>query len=343
MSDRWARATLGRILEPGIRKTVSGWQVYLKRDGQMLSKHFPAATDIRELRRWREQQIGRRMANVAPLLVGVPTFAEDVRRYLELITGLVTYQNRVGWLRAWQQALGHDTVRADVTAFDIRRVLEQWRRKGLKPATLNLRLAVLRHLYTTLDGKSAPNPVRDVQPYADPFKRWQLPAWPDALAAVEAIPSAVTRQRLRVFLWTGLPPSQLKQLRPAHFHPEQQRLDVPGRKKGAGTPDTTLPLLPQAVTALTEFFAHAAYKGTWHNSTLGRGLTAGCIATNITPFRVYALRHIFGTMVATIVKDDRAVAALLQHASLQMTQRYTASSVAPRVQSAMDAVRKAHE
>jgi integrase len=333
----WHRTPVGKSLEPGIRKTVSGWQVWLRRDGQMRSKHFPKGADLSDLRRWRERQIGLRMAHAdAPLETG--TLQQDVRVYLELIQGLVTYQNRVGWMREWVKALGPTTPRGTVTAYDIKRVLERWRRKGLSPATLNLRLAALQNLYRLLDGKGH-NPTKEVTPYRVPFLGYQLPSFEDAVTAVEAIPTLRNRHRLRVFLWTGLPPSQIQRMTASRIQAAPPAMTVPGRRKGKGTRLVTLPLLPEALTAWQTYFAAGADCGPWNNSTLGRALDKGCQLAKVQRFRVYDLRHIFGTMIATIVKDDRAVAALLQHQTQQMTQRYTVNSVAPRVQEAIDAVK----
>ena len=334
----WHRTPVGKSLEPGIRKTVSGWQVWLRRDRQMRSKHFPPDADLSVMRTWRERQIGLRMAkHDAPAETG--TFQQDVRVYLELIHGLTTYQNRVGWMREWVKALGATTPRGTITAFDIRRVLERWRRKGLSPATLNLRLAALQNLYRLLDGKGH-NPSKDVESYRVPFLGWTLPTFEDAVKAVEATPGQRNRDRLRVFLWTGMPPSQIQRITKDKLRVEAQELVAPGRRKGKGTRPVILPLLPEAVSAWQTYFANGSDLGPWANSTLGRALDKGCKTAKVQRFRVYDLRHVFGTMVATIVKDDRAVGALLQHQTPQMTMRYTVNSVQPRVRDAIAQVSK---
>lgn len=336
----WTRTPVGQSVEPGLRKTASGWQAFLRRDGEFLSRHYARDVDIATPRLWREKQIGRRMADVEPLPKTGRTFAQDVRVYLEVISGLVTYQNRVGWLTRWMDALGRDRPRADISSEEIRRVLERWRRSGLSPATLNLRLITLRHLWTTLDGRSSLNIVKDIDLYPVTFSGWALPSWDQALKAVNAVTGQRERDRLRLFLWTGWPPSQMKLIRPERVNWKTLEVKMPGRKKGRGTPDVTLPILPQAATMLREYIRHKSWMDPWHNSTLGRALEAGCKAVGIPPFRPYWLRHIFGTMVATIVKDDRAVSELLQHRTTQMTRRYTVNSVQPRVKAAVQLVRK---
>jgi integrase len=337
----WGKTPLGRSIEPGIRRTASGWQVYLRRDGEFLSAHFPKDAALVDLRRWREQQIGRRMARLEPLPKDGRTFHADVTNYLSLVEGLVTYRNRAGWMQAWLKALG-DVPRTTVTAYDVRKVLDKWRRQGLSPATLNLRLAALRHMWTTLDGHSVPNPIKDVQTAPDPFKGWELPTWDEAVKAIDAITIPRTQRRLRLFLWTGWPPSQLQRIRPERVNLDGAWIAMPGRRKGKGTRDVTLPLLPKAVEALRDFLEHEDYKATgWHNSTLGRGLYAGCDRAQVRRFHVYALRHVFGTMLATIVKDDRVVSTFMQHASIQMTRRYTEQSVEPRMRDALALVSEA--
>jgi integrase len=330
----WLKTPVGHTLEPGLRKTVSGWQAYLKRDGKFLQTHFPKNVDLRQPRKWREQQIGRRQADVAPLTSTGATFAEDVRTYLTLISGLVTYKNRQGWMRAWVEALGAQTSRQDITAVHIRRVLEQWRKDGLKPATLNLRRAALRHLWATID-PTAHNPVATVPSYPDPFMGWQLPTWDEALKAVQAIDRGDCRIALTLFLWTGWPPAELKRIRPEAVNVAQLEVTLPGRKKGRGTQLETLPMLPQAADALQAFLKAKGWTFHFHHATMGRALKRACKKTGVKPFRVYDLRHVFGTKLATITKDDRVVAALMRHKKLTMTWRYTMHSVQPRLKAAL--------
>ena len=92
---------------------------------------------------------------------------------------------------------------------------------------MNHFLRALRNLWTVLDGRHAPNPVRDV-PEAiedDPGPR-ALP-YPIVTAILDALPDVTrpvkggsvpagsqTKARLTVMAWTGVAQSQLMRLRP---------------------------------------------------------------------------------------------------------------------------------
>lgn len=334
LGARWTKAAVGQSIEPGIRKTVSGWQVYLRRDREFLSTHFQKDADLTELRRWRDQQIGRRMADVPKLTVGGSSFADEAKAYLQLVSGLTSISTRRAAINAWVQAFGAKATRADLTHRDIRRILDQWKRHGYKPATLNMRRMALKHLWKTLD-PAAPNPVAHVPSYPDPFTGWQLPTWDEALKAVQAIDREDCRIKLTLMLWTGWPPSDMQRIRPERVNLPQLEVTLLGRRKGRGTDLEILPMLPQAADALNAFLNAQAWGGYWHTATLGRALKRGCKAANVTPFRVYDLRHVFGTKLATITKDDRVVAALMRHKKLAMTWRYTINSVAPRLKEAL--------
>ena len=53
---------------------------------------------------------------------------------------------------------------------------------------------------------------------------------------------------------------------------------------------------------------------------------------DVTP---YQLRHTFGTLVAGISADDRAVQTLMQHSDIRQTHRYTQATADPRAAAAL--------
>ena len=328
--------------ERGIRRTSSGWQVYVRINGEFRSKHFPPDAALVTMREWRETQKARHTLQLPTVTSDAKGLGYDAEMYLELVSGMTTFTNRARMIRSWVKALGADTPRAEITPLKIKRALEQYRKGGDSHGTLNLRRTALMHLFTLLDGKSAPNPVRDVPRFQEPEPRWQLPTVEEAARAIEKSGQTVltpSRVRLECLLWTGWPPKQLQQMRPERLDLKHATARVPGRSKGAGTADVRLPLLPQAVTALKRFVQIEGW-GEWSGTALRTALHRGCRKAKVKRFRVYDLRHVFGTLVASIVKDDRVVAELLQHRTLQMTRRYTLHSVNPRVLEGIAAVKK---
>lgn len=310
--------------EPGIRRTGSGWQVYVRIAGEFRSKHFPPDTELIDLRRWREQQKARHTLNL-PALSDSPGLKQDVRTYLSLVTNLATYENRAYQMQWWLTFLG-DKPRDEVTTLDVRHGLKQLERHGASPATRNLYRTALRHFYRTLNGRGGYNPVIDTPREPEPPKRLTLPTWPTAKRAIAAINVPAHRARLTVLLYTGWPSAQLKRLNARDINHKNLTVYLEGRKKGKGTSGVTLPILPQASRALK-----SCPLGPFSNNALYVALQYACKKAEIPPFRVYDLRHLFLTTAALAIRDDRAVQALALHHPRTITARYTEQSVDARV------------
>ena len=135
------------------------------------------------------------------------------------------------------------------------------------PATVRHYRTALYSLWTALDGKDAPNPLRDVKPARsdDPEPRALpyeiidgiLAAMPERGQGLRNVPRSdvsKTKARLKVQAYVGLPPKQVMLLREDDVNWRESSVLVQGRHKGKGTHTTRLPLVPQAVAALREFF-----------------------------------------------------------------------------------------
>lgn len=346
-------------LPTGVRRLPSGrLQARIRVAGELYQRTFDPDTPIDELIAWREARYAKAVLGLEDRGDAGPTLRSDCRRYLQIVAGMPTHANRKQQIETWCQALGPSRARAAITSAEIRRVLDGWRRRTdrpLSPASLNRYRTALMHLWTVLDGKSAPNPVRDVPSAPEPVKALRLPALADVEAAIAAIGQVAeyqrqghtvrahqhggqkSRARLRVLLWTGWPPSQLMRMRAADVDLEHAVAFLPPRRKGRGASGRKLPLLPQAVAALRELDACGGW-GTFSLRSLRTRLHDACDRAGVRRFRVYDLRHLFLTMVAAASRDDRAVAELAMHTSLAQTQRYTTASVDARMKAALDAV-----
>lgn len=325
----------------GIRRTVSGWQVYVRVNGEYRSKRFPADTDLIDLKTHRDRMKARGWLHQPEPNETPGSFAADCATYLELVQGMTTYKDRAYRIRQWRDALGPQTARGDITSVVIRQTLEKWRVTGLSPASLNLRRTALLHLYTVLDGKSGKNPVKDVPPYREVPKRLELPTLKDAKKVIGRMQKgSPIRARCLVLLWTGWPPSLLMRITPADLDLKHGKARVPARRKGKGVPARTLPLLPQAVQALKELHKADAF-GPFDVHNLRHRLQKACRREHVKPFTPYSLRHLFLSTVALATKDDRVVAELAMHADIRMTRRYTESTVDPRLTEGLKAVQHA--
>lgn len=328
----------------GIRRTPSGWQAYVRLDRQLYTKHFPPDTPLTEMKTWREKKKARNLLRVEePTRVDGDTLADDCTRYLASVKEMRTYTDRAYRILQWRDALGSNRERKTVTSVEIRQQLERWRGKGLTPGSLNLRRTALMHLWTVLDGKSAPNPVKDVPRYREVPRALRLPTIAQAETAIANVrwdwKVSKTRARLRVLLWTGWPAAQLMHVTPADLQLRRRRALVRGRQKGTGTRDRWLPLLPQAVKALQDMKTAKAF-GPFDTSSMHSSLQRACDRAKIPRFRPYDLRHLFLTTVALAAKDDRAVAELAMHSDIRMVRRYTEQSVSPRLKVALATVAK---
>ncbi len=333
--------------ERGIRKTPSGWQVYARVRGEFRSKHFAPETDLATLKGARDDL---RLHAIPRDEHRSGTIAADVAAYLDARQAMRSIADRTHHLEEWRDALGAHKSRLDVTPFDVRRVLEQWaREKKLKPASLNRRRTALMSFYTVIDPDGY-NPARRVARWREHVEPFRLPNRSDVLTVIanigvdknrkdrgEVLKGAKTRARLSVLAWTAWPAAQLMRLKRTDVNFRARTALIRGRQKGAGTRDTILPLLPQAVAALREMKRLDAW-GPFSTSAMHSSVARTCKKLGLTPWHPYALRHLLLSEIAALARDDRAVAELGMHTSPAQTRRYTESTVPRRLTDALKAV-----
>lgn len=336
-------------------KTPFGTLAHIKIHGVLHRKHFPAGTPPDAIKAWLlTTQMRFRVLKVAP----TGLFADDAEAYLATVKAMPSYADRALHIREWVEVFG-DKRRHAITADQIAAQLAHWRtatrevtitrRQTDKPAktrmvtlsasAVNKRRTALMHLFSRLDGKSAPNPVKDVPKYQEP------PPAPRGLPyeAIRVLWSVMgdtaTRARLQVMAYIGLPHAQIAQLTQAHHNRTTRTVTVQGRKKGRGTKTVILPLTADGDKALRAMDRTDAW-GAFSRSQVRRDFRAACrkvpalaaIADTLTP---YDLRHSFGTEVYRVSGDIRATQALMQHSSSTLTNRYTMGAVDARVAAAI--------
>lgn len=336
-------------LPPGIkRRSGGGFRVFVRihhGPGGLPSKCFPAGSGMLTMRRWQEDQRTKyRHPGALPEAGG--TLRADVRAYLAQVQTMPTLRNRKDDLERWIAAFGPNRLRKSITAGEIRTQLETWR-KDYAANTVNHRRTALMHLWSVLDGKSAPNPARDVPRYADESRD----AAPRALSTdalrwlLRAMPYSQSKARAALMRWTGWPQAQIMKLTPGDIR-WGIAVRVQPRRKGRGAAGAWLPLLPHAWRVLRSFKRLGAW-GPFSTSSLRKSLrlAAAKVCANpkapaavrdeladVTP---YQLRHSFLTMIAALTQDDRAVKVLAQHADIRTTHRYTEATADPRAAAAI--------
>lgn len=244
----------------------------------------------------------------------------DVRAYLDTLAGR-TKDDAEDLLEHWLEAFG-DRSRATLTALELRQHAATW---TCAASTFNHRRQALVSLYSALDGKTAPNPAREIP------KRQEHQGAPKALsydairAALAAMPAGDEKAWLTLMAYTGLPQTQMNALREPDW--QGQQLRVTPRRKGAGAAGRWIPLAKEAITALAYLKKHHRW-GTLDRYKLYRVWTEhGPAGSN-----PYSLRHSWITELYRRSNGDvLALQQLALHARLDQTQRYAAAALEDRM------------
>jgi len=333
----------------GIRRTPFGWQVYGRVNGQYFSKRFKPETALTVMKTWRHDRrtaIRAKQLGTDHDLPPSGTLARDVADYLIVVKAMPTLQQRTYDLKCWTDALGGDRPRRSLRAPELAGTLSAWKASGLTAGTVNRRRTALMHLWHRLDGKGAPNPLRDV------------PRFQEAAALPRGRPYALlerifrlmqpskSRARLKAMAYIGMAQSELKRIRPREdWNRKAGTLTLRGRQKGEGTPSRVLKLTAKATAALREMERRRAFTG-FSNSTLGKRWTAALKRArdddpSVPHIRVIDLRHSVGTEIYRLTGDLKSVKEYLGHASLKTSERYMHAAVSEAVTRAADAMNKA--
>lgn len=329
----------------GIKQQKNGsWRVFVSVDGQRHWKRLPASYTRAAVIAWREKERTRLRYGVDAAPDSEPTFAEHADDYLKLVQSMPSRWDRERQIQKWVSVFG-SRIRATITATDITRVMEAWKADGMSGATLNRHRTALMHLWTKLDGKGERNPVKGTDKYPEgddaPLRVQPYDVWQAILDRLWD--GTTTRARFHVMMWTGWPHAVIKRLKLATDVDWKGRVYVRRRKKGKGVKGKWIAVLPQAITALREFQAAKA-EGEFSNSAFHSRIMAKVRAMNVErenaklpalELRPYDVRHSFGTLMALIIKDERALQELLIHASPATVRRYTELATEPRTAGAI--------
>ncbi len=343
------RQRLNDELPTGITRTPLGYRVFVRVNGHLYPKRYPPTTPIKTMVLWREEMRVR-------VRVGLPTdqptgetFRDDARSYLAAVRGMPTFRWRRDDIDLWIAVFG-DRQRSSIQSHEIRAQLTKWR-VTYAANTVNHRRSALMHLWTVLDGKSSPNPVKDVPRYRDESQDDPPRALSPQVIRCLFAKLYPGRQKalLQLMAWTGWPQAQIGRLEPGDVDWRARRVFIRRRQKGKGTAGSWRLLLPRGWAALRIFRRYRAW-GPVHTSNARRALRQAALhvqadttlpahvkaaVEDITP---YDLRHSFLTLVALTSGDDRALAEIAGHADRRMIGRYTKAANDPRVTDALSAV-----
>jgi integrase len=302
--------------------------------GGLKSKRFPVTATKTEIKQWKEDT--RVAARKQPKVRAARgTLAEDVARYLKLVATMPSITDRTRDLQAWVAVLGMRP-RSQLTRQDYQLQLQEWRLRGgrdgapLAASTVNHRRTALMHLYSTVDGKGAPNPLRDIPPFPEPPPEPRDIGIENARAIIAAMPRSKTRARVKVLAWTGVRGrSEIGPMKPAHVNLTEARCWVP---TGKGGKPRQLPLNADGIDAWQEFIDLKAWgfyskdglRHSFHRAV--KKVNAARVTSGLPGLppgiRPYDLRHTIATALRRAGADLADVQAHLGHSSPRMTQRY---------------------
>lgn len=287
---------------------------------------------------------------------GGPTLAQDVEKYLKARAAMPSIDTVRGHLERLVARFPHRT-RASLQPFEFQTLLQELRKSGLSPSTCDKHRASWMAMYSTLDGRSARNPLRDVPRFNEEDTEPHAHPLGTIYRLLALMPPSQTRARLRVMMWTGLPQRQVAKLRPEHVDLKKMAIHVTPRRKGKGAKSRTLPLLPGAHAAFAEFAAWDCWYQPpepgkrWRpfstsamHSALKRAearLNAHRATLTLPPVTVrpYDLRHSILTWLADgRITDERVLQEFALHSNAAQTRRYTERATTGRMKAAFAAL-----
>lgn len=332
---------MSRPLPPGIFARKTGYRVFVKvRTGRgqssLKTKTFPPDTPLAEMKGWREFQRVQARLITGPIPQS-GTLAADIERYLTQVAAMPTIKWRTRDLYAWRLVFGNMR-RSQITAGMIRAQLHAWRTigpvlrynpkqktykrldKALSASACNHRRTALLHLWTTLDGKAAPNPVRDVEPFDEPPPAPRARDIATLASALATLRNPKQRARALVLLWTGIRGnSELAKMTAQHVDLEHAVCHVPTGKGGRTV--RPVPLTVEGIAAWQAFMEADAW-GKYNKDALRKSVRLACQKAGLPNVRTYDLRHSISTGYLRAGADLADVQALLGHTTARMTRRY---------------------
>ena len=342
-----------------IYRDRSGISGVVRLPGHTAELRFALGTPTLEIERALDAR-RRQLETVLPDAPARGTLGALVYQHLSTLADGPYRQAREDLLLPWVDALG-DELFFSVSRARLQAIADGWRTDGLSASRANKRISALRRLWQAIAPDHAlPHPITKVTRYREPLPVQRGVSMDLVTELLDAVhndgltpkgktappPPSKSKARLRVLAWTGQPPARVMAIRPEHvrWHTHPPELYVVARRKGTGSTDAWLPLVPQAVEALQDFFAANA-TGRFELAPLGRVLKRAIRrlqrtlrskgrhddAARLDTFRVYDLRHSFLTAFGRWTKDVYATAEYAGHASLQTTRRYMKGAASDRM------------
>lgn len=314
------RVTVAR----GIYRDSGGFTVRVVVGGTPYEERMPLDSTMKELLKKRSELETQGRSETPRAQRG--TLRADAPRYLRLIAHLESWKDRRAHLDAWIALYG-DTYRHRLTHADVLAARAAWltAKKPIAPKTINHRVATLRHLYRTLDGKRAFSPCDDITPL-------EVPKTPiaritnDVILAVDAQLQRMeakrtgppwngkTRARFRVFVSTGKRPCEIMRAKPGDVNLEA-RVWVPRDAKGGFCAGV---YLNDDMRAAWELFIEEQAWGRYNTGQFANTIRSAGWPPDVRP---YQARHTTWITASELGIDLEDIAAGAGHRDPRMTRR----------------------
>jgi integrase len=350
---------------PNIYRSRNGWRVYVRRNGRLTPFRFKAENTLEQLQEfiatYRAKSAELKQQQKAAAKERAGTLAGDAARYLRLkvVQAMPSVDDRARDIAKWVAAFGR-RARSSLTTRDIDEQLQAWFDEGYAGSTVNKFRTALMSLYTRLDGRSAANPVKDTRAFEEAEEMPRAQEYALLERILTEIPThrsrpvkgkkgsrkrgSPSRARIEVMLWTGMAPSQVMRLTPAHVHLRERWYISPRREKGtrdrrSPRPIVKKPMTTRAYQAFKRFAAVKAYgpfdrrslRHTWLRAVRRTERALRKEQKNpklkLPHIRLYDIRHSFGTRLFKATKNLRLVGEMLDHSSDRTTRRYALGAV----------------
>lgn len=316
-----------RTIARGVYADSGGFEIRATVGGVTYTERHPPGTELDKLKRARAVLVSKGQTDT-PRAVR-HTLRADAPIYLKLVRNLVSFKNRRAQINAWV-SLFPDVYRHQLTAQDVLGARATWQESKLAPKTINHRIAALRHLYRTLDGKAAGSPCDEIAPLHVPRTPIQRVS-DTTILAVEAelqrrerynpqgghkFDGAKTRARFRVLVTTGRRPSEIMRAQPGDVDLDQ-RVWVPRDGKGGWSPGL---YLNDDMLAAWRLFIEAKAWGKYNTSSFVETIRAAGWPAHVRP---YNARHTTWITAVERGVDMADVQMGAGHKSLTTTRIYT--------------------
>jgi integrase len=332
------------FIAPNISQDDSGLSVKVTVAGKTVERRFPHGTPLPDLEDVRDRLKGQQGA-ARPARPG--TLSREIRAYLRTISDPRKLKDQAALCAHWVPVYG-DAHRFTLTPLVIRQQMALWRKQGAAASSCNHRLSALRAVFRAVNEPDDPNYPAQVKKLAGPALEPRALDYATIARILDAMPDrgrptghgrgtrptvSLTKLRCRLFAYTGIPWAQMAQIDPVtDIDWTTPALRARPRRKGKGTRETWLPLMPQAVAALRALVDAGALPGHFSTGSMYKSFQTAVAKLRkddptLPHIRPYDLRHSFATEALAASSDLAGVQHLLQHSTPQMTTRYTLAAV----------------